>query len=218
MYYPGKYIGQYKNGVKPVLTPGNTIIQIKRVGVCGTDLHAFDGTQPYFEYPRVLGHELAGEIVETDGAPDFQRGETVTFIPYVNCEHCPACLSGKPNCCVNLKVCGVHMDGGMSSYLSVPSRLLVKGQGLSVDELALVEPLAIGAHGVRRSGVLKGEFALIVGAGPIGLGAMEFSGAARFDPAPRPCAWFSEIAKVRRKLPFASRENIYTRSSTPPET
>ena len=86
---------------------------------------------------------------------DCSIGEAVTFIPYFYCGVCIACRSGKPNCCANIKVCGVHQHGGMVEYLSVPSYSLVHGEGLSFDELALVEPLAIGAHGVRRAGVIK---------------------------------------------------------------
>src|SRR3954463_14052295 len=166
---------QYALGEKPKLEKGQSIIKIKRIGICGTDLHAFEGTQPFFEYPRILGHELAGELVEFDDAPGFEVGEAVTFIPYFNCGHCIACRSGKPNCCRNIQVAGVHRDGGMAEYLSVPSYSLVHGEGLSFDELALVEPLAIGAHGVKRAEVKKGEFVLVVGAGPIGLGTMEFA-------------------------------------------
>jgi len=170
---PGHF--EYQSVARPGLTKGNTIIKIKRIGICGTDLHAFEGTQPYFEYPRILGHELAGELVESDGAPGFEIGEAVTFIPYFSCGECIACRMGKPNCCSNIKVCGVHQNGGMAEYLSVPSSSLVHGDGLSFDELALVEPLSIGAHGVRRAEIKKGEYVLIVGAGPIGLGTMEFA-------------------------------------------
>jgi 2-desacetyl-2-hydroxyethyl bacteriochlorophyllide A dehydrogenase len=166
---------EYSNKEKPALQKGHAIIKIKRVGICGTDLHAFEGTQPYFTYPRILGHELAGELVDFDNAPGFSNGEMVTIIPYFNCGSCIACLRGKPNCCVNMKVCGVHIDGGMVEYLSVPSTSLVHSNGLSLDELALVEPLAIGAHGVRRAMVEKDEFVLVIGAGPIGLGTMEFA-------------------------------------------
>lgn len=170
---PGEF--EYKEFERPVLTPGNAIVRIKRIGICGTDLHAYRGTQPFFNYPRVLGHELSGELVEADNAPGFTIGEAVTFIPYINCGNCIACNSGKTNCCVNIKVCGVHTDGGMTEYYSIPSRLLVHGEGLSYDELALVEPLAIGAHGVRRATVTKNEFVLVIGAGPIGIGTMEFA-------------------------------------------
>lgn len=168
-------IFQYSIGEKPQRSKGKAIIKIKRIGICGTDLHAFEGTQPFFSYPRVLGHELAGELVEFDNAPGFEVGEAVSFIPYFNCGSCIACRTGKPNCCIHMQVCGVHVNGGMAEYLSVPSYTLLHGEGLSYDELALVEPLAIGAHGVRRAGVKHGEFVLVIGAGPIGLGAMEFS-------------------------------------------
>lgn len=166
---------QYSTANEPVLKKDHAIIKIKRIGICGTDLHAFEGTQPYFTYPRILGHELSGELVDFDNAPDFVRGEIVTIIPYFNCGSCIACLRGKPNCCVNMKVCGVHVDGGMVEYLSVPSAALVHSNGLSLDELAIVEPLAIGAHGVRRAQVEEDEFVLVIGAGPIGLGTMEFA-------------------------------------------
>src|SRR5882762_4922544 len=88
---------EYQQAEKPILIKGNSIIKIKRIGICGTDLHAFEGTQPYFSYPRILGHELSGELVEIDDAPGFQIGEKVTFIPYFNCGVCIACRSGKPN-------------------------------------------------------------------------------------------------------------------------
>jgi len=158
----------------PVVMPGHTLLKIKRIGICGTDLHAFEGTQPYFTYPRILGHELAAEIIETK-ADGFAVGESVTFIPYFNCGKCIACRTGKPNCCADLKVSGVHIDGGMVEYLSVPDYTLVHGNGLSLDELALVEPLCIGAHGIRRADVKPREFVLVIGAGPIGLGTMEFA-------------------------------------------
>ena len=164
---------QYQEIDAPLARPGQAIIKIKRIGICGTDLHAFEGTQPYFEYPRILGHELAGDLVDLDGAPGFMPGEAVTIIPYFNCGHCIACRNGKPNCCTTIKVCGVHIDGGMVEYLSVPSSSLVHGGDLSYDELALVEPLAIGAHAVRRANVREGEFVLVIGAGPIGLGVIE---------------------------------------------
>lgn len=166
---------EYKKGQRPEPAEDRAIINIKRIGVCGTDLHAFEGTQPFLSYPRILGHELAGVLVEGDHAPGFEAGEIVSFIPYFHCGTCIACRSGKPNCCVHMQVCGVHVDGGMAEYLSVPSASLLHSDGLSLDETALVEPLAIGAHGVRRAAIEPGEFVLVVGAGPIGLGTMEFA-------------------------------------------
>lgn len=166
---------EYRETERPLLASGNAIIRIKRIGICGTDLHAFEGTQPYFAYPRVLGHELSGELIDFERAPGFEKGEIVTFIPYFNCGTCIACRAGKPNCCVKIEVSGVHVDGGMSELLSVPSYSLVHGEGLGFDELALVEPLSIGAHGISRAAVKEGEFVLVIGAGPIGLGTMEFA-------------------------------------------
>lgn len=170
---PGKLA--YASEELPELITGHAILKIRRIGICGTDLHAFEGTQPFFNYPRILGHELAGELIAVDGAAGFEIGEAVTIIPYFNCGSCIACRNGKPNCCVQIQVSGVHVNGGMREYLMVPSYSLVHGGGLSFDELALVEPLAIGAHGVRRANVSRGEFVLAVGAGPIGLGTMEFA-------------------------------------------
>jgi 2-desacetyl-2-hydroxyethyl bacteriochlorophyllide A dehydrogenase len=170
---PGKF--EFVENERPRLQKGHAIIKIRRIGICGTDLHAFEGTQPFFNYPRILGHELAGELIELDDAPGFRVGETVSFIPYFNCGSCVACRAGKPNCCTQMKVCGVHIDGGMTEYLSVPSYSLLHGDGLSFDELSLMEPLAIGAHGVRRARVMEEEYVLVIGAGPIGLGTMEFA-------------------------------------------
>ncbi len=170
---PGKL--EYQTVTQPSATSGRAIIKIKRIGVCGTDLHAFEGTQPFLSYPRILGHELSGELVSADDLNGFKTGDIVSCIPYFNCGDCFACRTGKPNCCVNIKVCGVHIDGGMTEYLSVPSGSLLQSEGLSLDAMALVEPLAIGAHGIRRAGVKPGEFVVVVGAGPIGIGTMEFA-------------------------------------------
>lgn len=170
---PGNF--EYSNGSRPELSEGQAIIRVKRIGICGTDLHAFEGTQPYFTYPRILGHELSGELVDFTGVDGFKNGEIVTFIPYFYCGKCIACRSGKTNCCAQLKVSGVHIDGGMVEYLSVPSYSLVHGEGLSDDALALIEPLSIGAHAIRRASIQPGEFVLVIGAGPIGLGVMEFA-------------------------------------------
>ena len=170
---PGLF--EYKELPAPEMRRGHAIIKIKRIGICGTDLHAYQGTQPYFNYPRILGHELAADLIDADGAEEFVPGEALTFIPYFNCGKCIACRNGKPNCCVQIKVCGVHIDGGMAEYLSVPSHTLKKNNGLNYDELALIEPFAIGAHGIQRAQVEKDEFVLVIGAGPIGLATMEFA-------------------------------------------
>ena len=170
---PGKFV--FAEKTKPECDENMAIIKIKNIGVCGTDLHAFEGTQPYFSYPRILGHELSGELIEANNAPNFTAGEAVTFLPYFNCGHCIACWNGKPNCCVNIQVFGVHIDGGMCEYICVPSDKLLHGDGLSYEELALIEPLAIGAHAIQRCALQKEEWIVVVGAGPIGLAVVEFA-------------------------------------------
>jgi 2-desacetyl-2-hydroxyethyl bacteriochlorophyllide A dehydrogenase len=155
--------------------PGQVLLNIRRVGVCGTDLHAFDGTQPYFQYPRILGHELAADLVDGDFSISFEEGQKLTILPYFDCGKCQACMTGRNNCCVNLKVFGVHIDGGMRQQVMVPSHALVAGNGLSYDELALVEPLAIGVHAVRRAQLREEDQVLVIGAGPIGLGVATFA-------------------------------------------
>ena len=169
---PGRF--EYKETAFPEVQAGHSLLKIRRIGICGTDLHAFQGTQPYFSYPRILGHELAAEIIATD-SPVFEVGEAVTVMPYMHCGRCIACSAGKSNCCENIQVLGVHTDGGMREQLLIPNQYLLKGKGLSLDELALVEPLAIGAHGIRRADIRDGEWVLVIGAGPIGLGLMAFA-------------------------------------------
>ncbi|MFC4808657.1 zinc-binding alcohol dehydrogenase family protein [Paenibacillus sp. GCM10023250] len=158
---------------EPVRESGHAIIQIKRVGICGTDLHAYKGNQPFFSYPRILGHELAGVITEIgDNEQGLIAGDQVSIIPYMHCGDCIACRHGKTNCCTDMKVLGVHIDGGMRERLSVPVAGLVRTNGLTLDQSAVLEPLAIGAHAVRRSNVQPGESVLVIGGGPIGLGVM----------------------------------------------
>jgi 2-desacetyl-2-hydroxyethyl bacteriochlorophyllide A dehydrogenase len=161
---------------EPSFVPGEAIVRIKRIGICGTDLHAYKGNQPFFTYPRVLGHELAGIIEEIgDNPAGLRQGDQVSIIPYLHCGSCIACRSGKTNCCTAMNVLGVHTDGGMRELISVPVTHLIGTAGLTLDQSAVLEPLSIGAHAVRRSGLLPGETALVIGAGPIGLGVMAFA-------------------------------------------
>lgn len=158
---------------EPELQDGEAIVSIRRIGICGTDLHAYRGNQPYFTYPRVLGHELSGIIERIGDNPQGLRvGDQVSVIPYLHCGECRACLSGKTNCCQKMRVFGVHLDGGMRERVSLPAGNLLKTDGLTLDQAAMLEPLAIGAHAVRRSGVSAGDQVLVIGAGPIGLGVM----------------------------------------------
>jgi 2-desacetyl-2-hydroxyethyl bacteriochlorophyllide A dehydrogenase len=170
---PGRFLMAETEMPEP--GPGQVLLKVRQVGVCGTDLHAFEGTQPYFSYPRILGHELGCEVADANGSRWFREGEAVTVMPYFACGDCIACRKGRPNCCVSLAVYGVHVDGGMREYIAVPAASVVSGGGLCTEALALVEPLAIGAHGVRRAGIVAGEDVLVLGAGPIGLGLMRFA-------------------------------------------
>ncbi|MBC9932700.1 zinc-binding alcohol dehydrogenase family protein [Chitinophaga qingshengii] len=196
---PGRL--EYREVPEPVCLPGHAIIKIRRIGICGTDIHAFGGTQPYFNYPRVLGHELAGELVEGE-VQGIRKGDAVTVIPYQHCGKCIACRSGHTNCCQHMQVIGVHTDGGMAELLMVPSHLLLPANGLNADRLALVEPFAIAAHGVRRAGIAPQENVLVVGAGPIGLATMEMAAIAgadvlAIDVSAYRLTWAKKIAGVQ---------------------
>ena len=160
---------------KPEVGPGAALVRIRRAGVCGTDLHIFEGTQPYFEYPRVIGHELSGEIEAVAGASRFRIGQRVAVLPYLACGACVACRRGKPNCCQKLNVFGVHSDGGMADWLSVPEDNLVDAEGVGLDEAAMAEFLAIGAHAVRRGAIGAGQRVAVVGGGPIGVACTIFA-------------------------------------------
>jgi 2-desacetyl-2-hydroxyethyl bacteriochlorophyllide A dehydrogenase len=158
------------------LQPGEALVKVGRIGICGTDLHAFRGRQPFFTYPRILGHELGVEVVETAGpAGDLQPGDRCAVEPYLNCGTCIACRRGKPNCCATLRVLGVHTDGGMREFLVVPAAKLHKSASLTLDQLALVETLGIGAHAVARAAPAPDDTVLVVGAGPIGLAVIQFA-------------------------------------------
>ena len=166
----------------PTPSEGEAIIRIRRVGVCGTDFHIFAGKHPYLAYPRIMGHELAGEVAHAPPGSALRPGQTVYIVPYLACGHCRACRRGLTNACRNLSVLGVHQDGGMAEYLAVPEANVVGADGLSLDDAATVEFLAIGAHGVRRGAVTEADRVLVIGAGPIGMSAIVFA-----SPTRRPC-------------------------------
>ena len=155
---------------------GEALVKVHRVGICGTDLHAFRGRQPFFTYPRILGHELGVEILAL-GSPseNLRVGDKCSVEPYLNCGDCIACRRGKGNCCAKLQVLGVHSDGGMREQFVVPQSKLHRSDTLSFDQLALVETLGIGAHAVSRAQIEAGEWTLIIGAGPIGLSVIQFA-------------------------------------------
>jgi 2-desacetyl-2-hydroxyethyl bacteriochlorophyllide A dehydrogenase len=153
-------------------------VRVRRVGICGTDLHAFAGRQPFFTYPRILGHELALEIADigsTSVEHHLKTGDLCCVRPYLNCGTCGACQRGLTNCCTRLQVLGVHCDGGMRELINVPIDKVHTSTVLSDEELALVEMLSIGCHAVRRAAITPDECALVIGAGPIGLGVAQFA-------------------------------------------
>ena len=160
---------------RPVRGEGEVLLRIKRVGVCGTDLHIFSGNQPYLQYPRVMGHEISAIVEEAIPGGRLSVGDVVYVMPYIACGQCIACRQGKTNCCTKLQVLGVHRDGALTELLSLPEAYVHKAEGVTLDQAAMVEFLAIGAHAVRRAQVRKGQRVLVVGAGPIGMAAMIFA-------------------------------------------
>ena len=154
----------------------DVLVRVRNVGICGTDLHAYRGRQPFFEYPRILGHELGVEVIDPgESSTGLQAGDLCSVEPYLNCGNCIACRDDRPNCCTSLQVLGVHVDGGMREIISVPAGKLHRSELLSTDQLALVETLGIGSHAVERAGIVPGESVLVVGCGPIGLSVIQFA-------------------------------------------
>jgi 2-desacetyl-2-hydroxyethyl bacteriochlorophyllide A dehydrogenase len=159
----------------PVPAEGEVLLRVRRVGICGTDLHIYAGRQPYLNYPRVMGHELSATVAQAPADSRLAEGDDVYVMPYLSCGGCVACRIGRTNCCVHLQVLGVHRDGALCEYVSVPRRFVHRTEGVTLDQAAMIEFLAIGAHAVRRAQVRAGQRVLVVGAGPIGMGAMIFS-------------------------------------------
>lgn len=167
------------------LAPDEVLLKVHRIGICGTDLHAYAGEQPFFSYPRILGHELGVEVVKTGAeVTNVSKGDRCSVEPYRYTnpkDH--AVKMGKPNCAEHLSVLGVHEDGGMREYFKFPAKYLHQSDTLSYDQLALVEPLGIGCHAVNRAEIKPNDTVLVIGAGPIGLGALQFALAAGAEVA-----------------------------------
>ncbi|MDR1440092.1 MAG: alcohol dehydrogenase catalytic domain-containing protein [Clostridiales bacterium] len=156
---------------EPAPAPGEALLRVRAAGVCGSDIGAFRGSNPLVTYPRVLGHELACEVVSIPDNPrGIRPGDAVAVDPDLYCGHCYPCSVGRTNCCAELRVLGVHCDGGMAEYFAHPADMLLKlPAGLDWERAALAEPLAIALHGLRRAALRAGEHIAISGAGPIGL-------------------------------------------------
>ncbi|PCI53798.1 MAG: dehydrogenase [Alphaproteobacteria bacterium] len=160
---------------KPNSVAGEVLVKIECIGICGTDLHIFSGRQPFVEYPRIMGHELSATVISSPGGCDLRPGTPVIINPYIACGKCVACRKNKPNCCSAINVLGVHQNGGMCEYLSVPETALIHAGTLSINQAAMVEFLAIGAHACSRGKTGPGDRVLVVGLGPIGLGVALFA-------------------------------------------
>ena len=156
--------------------PGEALVRVQRVGICGTDYSGFLGKMPFFSYPRIPGHELGVAVLAVGpGVTQVKTGDRCSVEPYLNCGTCFSCRQGATNCCENLKVLGVMMDGGLTERMVLPARKLHPANQLSPEQCALVETLAIGCHAVNRGHPVAGENVLVIGAGPIGLSVIEFA-------------------------------------------
>lgn len=158
---------------EPKVGEGQVLLQVYKVGYCGTDLSTFRGANPLVTYPRIPGHEVSGVITEVGSAVDnWQVGQSVLVFPYTECGKCSSCRANRPNCCKNNQTLGVQRDGAMADLVVLPADKLMSADGLSHRELALVEPLTVGAHAVARGQVVEGEHVVVFGCGAIGLGAV----------------------------------------------
>lgn len=160
----------------PAPGPGDALIRVRRIGICGTDYAGFLGKMPFFSYPRIPGHELGIEVAAVgESVTNVKPGDHCSVEPYINCQRCYSCRRGHTNCCDGHLTLGVHIDGGMRSHFIVPARKLHISRQLSFEQLALVETLAIGCHAINRAQPKPAEHVLVIGAGPIGLSVIEFS-------------------------------------------
>lgn len=179
---------------------GEVLVRVLTVGICGTDLHAFEGTQPFFTYPRILGHELAVEVIEAgEGVSEFKPGDRCAVNPYITCGECAACSRGRSNCCARMRVIGVHSDGGMRDRIVLAAKQMYRCEKLSAAQIPLVETLGVGIHAVGRAAAQAGERAIVVGAGPIGLSVIEFLRVVGAD--------IGVVEKISERLEFAARHH-----------
>ena len=156
--------------------PGQALVRTHRMGICGTDISGYLGKMPFFSYPRIPGHELGVEVVAVgDSVTNVKAGDRCSVEPYMNCGTCYACRNDNGNCCETLNVIGVMVDGGLCERFLIRADKLHPSDTLSMEQLALVETLAIGCHANDRGNPGQGDHALIIGAGPIGLATLEFA-------------------------------------------
>ena len=160
----------------PAPGPGDAVVKVYRVGICGTDYSGYLGKMPFFSYPRIPGHELGVEVAAVGpGVTNVTVGDRAAIEPYINCQTCYSCTRGHTNCCENHQTLGVHIDGGLQPLFTIPARKLHVSTKLTFEQLALVETLGIGLHAINRSNPKPDETVLVIGAGPIGLSVIEFA-------------------------------------------
>ncbi len=160
---------------EPVRAENEVKVRIRHIGICGTDFHIFAGKHPFLDYPRVMGHELSGTVEEAPANSRLRAGDPVYIVPYLSCGACKACSKGLSNACCNIQVLGVHKDGGMAEYLCVPEQNVIPTGNIPLADAAMIEFLAIGAHGVKRGMITSEDRVLVTGSGPIGMSAIIFA-------------------------------------------
>lgn len=158
----------------PVVGDTDVLVDIYYLGLCGSDLNSYRGLMPFVTLPRIPGHELSGKVVAKGAnVPDsIKIGDNVTVLPYTNCGVCPSCMAGRPNCCQFNQTLGVQREGALTQQIAVPFEKVFVSQTLSLEELALVEPLSVGYHGANRGDVSEIDTVLLLGCGTIGMGAL----------------------------------------------
>ena len=156
---------------------GQILIKVRSAGICGSDIGAYKGVNPLVSYPRIIGHEIAGEVVEVAAdETEFKMGDRVILEPYVYCGKCYPCSIGHTNCCENLTVRGVHIEGGMAEYVSHPRHLLHKvPKGIPWHLVPMAEPLVIAMHAIKQAETKSGQHVVVTGAGQIGLLAAQYA-------------------------------------------
>ena len=155
---------------KPTPRPGDVLIRMRRIGVCGSDIHVFHGKHPYTSYPVVQGHEVSGDVAQVgEGVTGFSPGDLVTFTPQVTCGECYPCRHGMYHICDNLKVMGFQTGGAAQEYFIVPVEKVLKlPAGISADQAAMIEPTSVAVHALGRAGDIADKQVLVLGAGTIG--------------------------------------------------
>lgn len=173
-YIDSPGVTRFGTATPPEMKEDEVLLRVQRIGLCGSDLNTYRGRNPLVSYPRIPGHEIAGEIVKVGSRVpgSLQPGQHVTLNPYKNCGECPACRKGRINACRNNQTMGVQREGALTEVIAVPWERIVKASVKELNHLALIEPMAVGFHAVRRGRAHKGDKVIVFGCGAIGLGAI----------------------------------------------